>query len=162
MRTSTPRKIIELAAAIILSQSAGLIGSIFTVENVPTWYTTVEKPAYNPPAWVFAPVWITLYCLIGVAAFLVWQRRKESAAAPAALAVFTFQLVINTMWPMIFFGAHAIFLAFLDVLALLILTIIMMYLFAKTDKRAAIILIPYLLWAAFATVLNFNIWLLNR
>lgn len=162
MRKNTPRKLLELTAAILLSQSAGIIGSIFTVENVPTWYASLVKPAYNPPAWVFAPVWITLYFFIGIAAYLIWQRRKESATAPAALAVFTFQLVINTMWPVIFFGAHAMFIAFIDVFALLILTAVMIYLFAKTDKRAAIILIPYLLWTAFAAVLNFNIWLLNK
>lgn len=152
--------IISLILSIIIAQLAGLIGSFFTTPNISSWYTYLTKPDWNPPAWLFAPVWLSLYALMGVAAWLIWQKRS-SAGAHSALAVYALQLILNTLWSIIFFGGHNIGLALAEIILLLTAIIITIILFGRISRAAAWLLLPYVLWVTFASYLNYTLWQLN-
>lgn len=153
---------LKLIASIITCELAGIIGSFFTTPSVATWYQTLVRPALNPPAWVFGPVWITLYALMGVAAFLVWRAGLAHARVKIALAIFAVQLVLNTLWSIIFFGLHSPGGALIDIAALWIAIVLTIVAFAKISRPAAWLLVPYLAWVSFATYLNYAIWMLNK
>ncbi len=150
----------KLVIAIVVSELAGVIGSIFTVSAIPTWYATLVKPALNPPAWAFGPVWTTLYALMGVALWLVWKK-PPGATRKHAMVFFYAQLGLNALWPAIFFGQHFIGGAFREILALWICIVLTMIFFAKISRPAAWLLVPYILWVSFAAYLNYAIWMLN-
>lgn len=154
------KKYLTLIISIAIAQSAGLIGSIFTVNSVNTWYTAVNKPSFNPPSWIFGPVWITLYTLMGIAAFLIWQKRK-SKQAKIALGFYAIQLVLNSLWSILFFGQQNPGAAFIEIIFLLIFILLTTIFFYKENKLAGILFLPYLAWVGFASILNYNIWLLN-
>jgi benzodiazapine receptor len=157
------KSIARLIAACCVSLAAGLIGSFTTVgDGFNSWYATIEKPAFTPPNWVFGPVWTILYLLMGVAAFLVWQKRLQSRTVRIALGWFLLQLVLNALWTPIFFGLHQIGWAFAVIVLLWAAIAVAMYYFSRVSKTAAILLVPYLFWVSFATVLNGSIWWLNR
>ena len=146
----------KLILSIIICEIAGIIGSFFTASSIPTWYTTLNKPVFNPPSFVFAPVWIILYFLMGVTLYILWQKKAKKA-----IIVFAVQLILNSLWSILFFGLKNPFAAFLEIIILwaaIILTIFYSY---KTSKKAAYLLIPYLLWVTFASILNYSIWMLN-
>lgn len=154
-------KTLKLIIAVVVSELAGIIGTIFTVSAIPTWYATLAKPALNPPGWIFGPVWTMLYLLMGIAAFLVWNRGWDRKDVRGALAVFGLQLVLNAFWSIIFFGLHSPLWALIDI-ALMWLTIVWtMVLFYKVSKPAMWLLVPYILWVSFAVYLNYSIWILN-
>ncbi len=154
--------IIRLIVACAVSLSAGLIGSFVTPgAGVREWYATIEKPTFTPPGWVFGPVWTTLYLLTGVAAFLVWQKGLRSRAVRVALGWFVVQLVLNALWSPVFFGLHRIDLALVVVILLWAAIVVTIYRFFRVSRPAALLLVPYLLWVSFATVLNFSLWRLN-
>ncbi|WP_276300210.1 TspO/MBR family protein [Halorussus lipolyticus] len=149
-----------LVGAVLVCELAGIVPSILTANDVATWYPTLAKPAFTPPSWVFGPVWTTLYLLMGVALYLVW-RSDRGRIRQVALAVFGAQLVLNAAWTLVFFGSQAIF-GGLVVIAVLLATILAtMAAFARIDRRAAALLVPYLVWVGFATALNYEIWRLN-
>ncbi|MBD3388957.1 MAG: tryptophan-rich sensory protein [Candidatus Altiarchaeales archaeon] len=153
--------LLRILPFIAFCQLAGLIGSFFTAPNIPTWYASLEKPFFNPPNWVFAPVWTALYAMMGVSLFLVWRRRGESEHASKAMAVFMAQLFLNTLWSIVFFGSKSI-LGGLAVIVLLGAFIVWtIRLFNKVSKAAGKLLVPYLLWVVFATILNLSIFFLN-
>jgi len=146
----------ELVAAIVICELAGVIGSIFTFNSIPTWYAYLVKPSFSPPSWVFGPVWILLYALMGLAAYIVYESKKRDA-----LKIFGVQLCLNTAWSIVFFGFHSP-LGGLLVIILLWLSIAWTILeFLKVSRPAAYMLVPYLLWVSFASVLNYSIWMLN-
>lgn len=147
-----------LLFCIFISQMAGVIGSAFTASSVTTWYTTLQKPSFNPPNWVFGPVWITLYTLMGISLYLVWVRGKKSEWQ---VKVFFVQLVINALWSIIFFGLHDLALALVVIGFLWLLIAYLIKIFGEASKWAAYLLVPYLLWVSFASLLNFAIWRLN-
>lgn len=151
---------IALLASVVVCELAGIVPSLLTADQVATWYPTLAKPAFTPPSWLFGPVWTTLYLLMGVALYLVW-RSDRGRARRAALAVFGVQLVLNAAWTMVFFGAQAILGGLVVVLALLAAILATVAAFARVDRRAAALLVPYLLWVGFATALNYEIWRLN-
>ena len=153
-------KIITLLTSILIAQSAGIVGSLFTSGSVDGWYTTLMKPALNPPSWVFGPVWIFLYTLMCVAAYLVWMNR-DLPGAKLALVVYGVHLVLNALWSIIFFGFQNPALAFAEILILLGAILLTTILFWKVNTWAGILFLPYLAWASFATFLNYNIWRLN-
>ncbi len=158
-----PKKIYIISGAIVsvlIAQMAGVIGSFFTTPNIETWYVFLEKPAFAPPNWLFAPAWITLYTLMGIAAFLIWRRRGE-AGAKKALYFYGAQLLLNALWPIAFFGLQNPLLGFLVIIVLWLLILITMIKFWKIEKIAGILFLPYILWVAFAAALNFAILLLN-
>ncbi len=155
------KKFIRPIIFILISQSAGVIGSLFTSSAIETWYSTITKPTFNPPSWIFGPVWVSLYTLMGFASYLIWQRRRKQPLANTALVIFFVHLLFNALWSIIFFGLHNPIWAFYEILVLWSMIVVLIYLFYKIDKRAAYLLVPYLLWVSFASFLNFSIWQLN-
>ncbi len=156
----------KLVIAIVVSELAGIIGSFFTVSAIPNWYSTLIKPALNPPAWVFGPTWTTLYALMGIAAWLVWKRWDQGDPSTrlrvkTALTIFGLQLFLNAIWSIIFFGLHSPGWALVDIVLLWLAIVWTMVVFYKISKPAAYLLIPYLLWVSFAGYLNYSIWMLN-
>jgi benzodiazapine receptor len=147
---------------IVLCEAAGGAGALAMAKapSEDAWYQSLVKPAWNPPAWMFAPVWTTLYALMGVAAYLVW-RRWPSAGARRALALFGVQLAANVAWSWIFFRWHLLGLAALEIGALWILILAWLVASARVSRAAAWLIVPYLLWVSFAAVLTFWIWRAN-
>jgi len=157
-----PRDIWKLVVSIIACQCAGIIGSIFTRGAIPTWYATLEKPAFNPPNWLFAPVWTLLYIMMGIAAFLVWRKGWENRQVRIALIVFLVQLVLNALWSVVFFGLESPLYGLIVIAALWVAILFTVLKFYRISSAASVLLWPYMLWVTFAAVLNVSIWLLNR
>ena len=153
---------LKLVVSILVCQVAGVIGGLFTASSVNTWYATLNKPSFNPPNWLFSPVWITLYFLMGVALFLVWRQGLRTEGVKAAILVFGAQLVLNTLWSVLFFGLQRPLLAFVEIVILWVLILVTLFKFKRFSKLAGILLVPYLLWVSFAAILNFFLWHLNR
>jgi len=161
MEKSKLTEIARLVASIVICQGAGLIGSVFTTPAIPTWYAALRKPFFRPPNWLFAPVWITLFTLMGVSAFLVWRRGLDDQQVKIALTIFVIQLILNTSWSVIFFGLRSP-LGGLIVISVLWIAILLTILnFSKISMAAGLLLVPYILWVSFAAVLNLFIWRLN-
>lgn len=155
------RKTLWLLLFIGTAHLAGILGTYFTLDAIPTWYTTLVKPDFSPPNWLFGPVWITLYTLMGIAAFFVWDKRHAKTAGYRALYWYWFQLALNALWTPIFFGTHNIGLA-LFVIALLCISILATVReFWRVSPWLGIMLIPYLAWVSFASILNYSLWMLN-
>lgn len=151
--------ILKLAAALILCFLAAYIGQIFTTPSIPTWYAGLQKPIFNPPNWVFAPVWTLLYILMAVSAFLVWREEKKEIKP--ALIIFVIQLILNSLWSLAFFGLHSPLLGLLVIVLLWAAIVVTIVKFLRVSTLAGWLLLPYLLWVSFASVLNFAIWILN-
>jgi len=149
-----------LAFWIGICLAAGGIGSFFTFDAVRTWYPTLQKPEWNPPAWVFGPVWSTLYVLMGIAAWRVSGQKGRAEVRPA-LRLFGLQLLLNAAWSGLFFGLRAPGWAFLELLLLWAGILATLLQFRRLDRLAAWLLAPYLAWVTFAGFLNFTIWRLN-
>jgi len=146
---------------LAITLSVGALGAFATAKSVKTWYPTLNKPAFNPPDWLFAPVWTSLYILIGIAAYLVWIRRDKIVHFPRTVAIYSIQLILNLAWSFIFFYLREIGFALAEILVLLIIIIINALVFYKINKWAGLIFIPYILWVSFAALLTFNIFILN-
>ncbi|HEY4503735.1 MAG TPA: TspO/MBR family protein [Candidatus Paceibacterota bacterium] len=155
------KNIIRLIITITISELAGIIGSIFTFSAIPTWYATLAKPTLNPPSWIFGPVWTTLYALMGISAFLVWKKGWDHKDVRKALGVFLFQLVLNAVWSIIFFGLHSPLWALVNIIFMWLAIVWTMVIFYKISKPAMWLLLPYILWVSFASYLNYSIWILN-
>jgi len=166
-----------LVFSIALSHLAGLIGSVGTATTIDTWYAVLAKPQFSPPNWIFGPVWLTLYTLMGIALYLVWIQiqkptgilawfkykltRKKREKILSAIIFFMIHLAVNALWSLVFFGAKDLGAAFVVIVLLWAMIIVLIKEFFAIDKRAAFLLIPYLVWASFAAVLNYSIWMLN-
>lgn len=153
--------IITWGLSILLALAAGGIGSIFTMSEIPGWYATLVKPAISPPNWIFGPVWTTLYVLMGTAAWLVWQKGWDTPGVKLALSLYMLQLILNALWSFLFFGMHALGLAFLELVLLWLSIAGTMVLFYALSPLAAVLLIPYLAWVSFAGYLNYLLYTLN-
>jgi benzodiazapine receptor len=140
----------------------GILGSYFTVSAIPNWYVGLVKPVFNPPNWLFGPVWSFLYALMGISAYLVWEKRKDNKNFRKATQLFLAQLFLNGIWSPVFFGLRNLLLALFVIIALLILIILTILQFYRIEEKAAYLLTPYLLWVSFASVLNFSVWILNK
>jgi translocator protein len=154
-------KVSKLFIAVSVSELAGIVGSIFTVSSTSIWFDGIVKPALNPPSWVFGPVWTVLYALMGISAFLVWNKGWERKEVRVALGVFGIQLFLNVIWSIIFFGLQSPGWAFIDIVLLWLAIVWTMFVFYEISRLATYLLIPYLLWVSFATYLNYFIWILN-
>ena len=154
------KEILKIGLAIIICQLAGLIGSIFTFSSITSWYSFLNKPFFNPPSWVFGPVWITLYAIMGISLYLIWNANK-SQEKEKAICLFWLQLFLNALWSILFFGMQNTWFAFLEILILWTTIVLTINAFLKVSKNAGYLLIPYLLWVSFATILNLAIALLN-
>jgi len=150
-----------LVGFILLSQAAGIIGSLFTTAAIDGWYTTLVRPELAPPNWVFGPVWTTLYVLMGIAAFLVWRHGAGRQAVRIALGIFSFQLILNTLWSIVFFRFESLGGALITIAFLWLAIVATMVSFSKVSKTAVWLLVPYLLWVSFAAYLNLSFWQLN-
>lgn len=157
-----PKNILKFVFSIAICQSAGLIGAVFTVSSIKNWYNFLNQPPFRPPNWVFGPVWIILYTLMGISLYLIWIKGTKKKEVRYALKLFAVHLVVNATWSIVFFGMRNIPLSLVNIIALWVLIIMVMSKFYKIDKRASLILIPYLTWVSFATILNFSIFLLNK
>jgi tryptophan-rich sensory protein len=153
--------IFKLVVSIVVSEFAGIVGSVFTTPSIPTWYAGIVKPAFNPPAWVFGPVWTTLFVLMGIAAFLIWKKGLDRRDVKIALGIFLGQLVLNTLWSIIFFGLRSPGGALVEIAFLWLSILVTIIVFAKISRLAAWLLVPYILWVSFASYLNYSIWILN-
>lgn len=158
----TTKNILGLFVAVGICELAGIVGSVFTIAAIPSWYATIAKPLLNPPAWVFGPVWTILYLLMGIAAWLVWKKHKEEAQGTnRALGIFGVQLLLNTLWSVLFFGLQSPALAFIDIVLLWLAIVWTMIAFSRISPLATYLLAPYLAWVTFASYLNYVIWILN-
>jgi benzodiazapine receptor len=157
-----PKRYLPLAICLAIPILAGAMGSLFTTAAIPTWYAALVKPAWNPPASIFGPVWTSLYTLMGLTSYLVWQKGIERKEVQLALGAYGVQLVLNVLWSFLFFGQHNPFLAFIDIVALWLAILVTVILFARASRLAAVLFLPYLLWVSFAGYLNYAIWTLNK
>lgn len=151
---------IKLILSIGICQLVGLAGSLFTGMSVSTWYIALQKPSFTPPDYVFAPVWILLYLLMGIAAFLVWKE-IESKKVKGALLFFSIHLAVNLLWTVIFFGLRSIYGGFIVITILWTMILVLMIIFRKISTLSSILLFPYFLWVTFASILNAGIMILN-
>jgi benzodiazapine receptor len=145
----------RLLLSIVVCLSAGFIGSVFTFPSIPTWYASLVKPSFSPPNWIFGPVWTTLYILMGIAMYLVWQKK-------GSLKLFLVHLGFNAGWSIVFFGLRSILGGMAVIITLWGLIVYLTRAFYRIDKRAAYLLTPYLIWVSFASVLNFSLLILNH
>ena len=156
------KKYLKLAVSLTICLSAGAIGSVFTSSSVDSWYRTLNKPPFNPPSWLFAPVWTALYIMMGISLFLAWSSRStQRNKKNIALSFFAVQILLNIMWSALFFGLQNPFLAFVEIILLWIAIIITIALFRKISALAGYLLVPYFLWVTFAAILNYSIFILN-
>ena len=151
----------KLLISILGCELVGVLATPFTLDSISNWYRYLHKPSFSPPNWIFGPVWTLLYLLMGVSLFLIWKR-KQNKETKEAIKWFLVQLAFNFLWSLIFFGGHQIVLALFDIVILLVAIYVTKEKFLKLDKTAGYLLLPYLLWVAFATALNLSILLLNR
>ena len=147
--------------SIALCELAGVIGSIFTFPALTEWYAALQKPAFAPPGSIIGPIWIALYFLMGVSLYLVLLKKREDKIVKRRLSVFAAQLALNALWSFVFFGLRSPGYALIEILFLWLSIFLTIYMFYKTDRRAAYLLVPYLLWVSFAAVLNYQIWQMN-
>ena len=153
--------ILKLIISLIICQLAGFVGSLFTTPSIPTWYASLEKPSFNPPNWVFSPVWISLFVLMGISLFLVWQKTLHYPGVSSALFWFGIQLFLNMLWSVLFFGLKSPFFAFVGIIFLWVAIFLTLIKSFKVSRLAGVLLVPYICWVSFAAVLNFSIWNLN-
>jgi len=151
---------IALAISLIIPQLAGGVGSLATAPNIGSWYEAIVKPSFNPPNFIFGPVWITLFALMGIALYLVWKHGTGEGRR-IALTFFGIQLGLNVAWSFLFFAAHSPGLAFAEIIALWLAILATAVSFWRVRRTAAWLLAPYLAWVSFAALLNFSIWQLN-
>ena len=153
---------IKLVISIATPLAVGGLSGFATARGVADWYPTLTKPSFNPPAWVFGPVWTLLYIMMGVAAFLVWRKGLEVDGVKIAVTVFVIQLALNGLWSILFFGMQAPGLALAEIIVLWIAIGATVVLFWRVVPAAGALLLPYWGWVSFATVLNASLWWLNR
>jgi benzodiazapine receptor len=151
---------LALAGFVALAFAASAVGGLVTETGPGSWYAGLRKPSFNPPGWVFGPVWTVLYVLIGVSAWLVWRRRGV-AGARGPLLIWLVQLVLNSVWTLLFFGARRPDLAFVEIVAMWAAIVATILAFRRVRPLAGWLLVPYLAWVTFAAVLNFALWRLN-
>lgn len=156
----TGRDLLALALFVGICLAVGGVGGAVTSTSVTDWYPTLNKPSFNPPNWVFGPVWTTLYVMMGVAAWRVW-RAADRDTVRGPLAVFALQLAVNLGWSAAFFGLRNLGLAVAVIIVLDLLVLATALMFRRVDRLAEWLLVPYLAWISFATVLNVAVWRLN-
>lgn len=155
---NTLKLIIAIAIPLIVGGTSGF----FTATGVESWYQTIARPTWNPPGWIFGPVWTTLYVMMGISLFLVWKEDASVELKKIGIALFAVQLVLNFFWSFIFFDQHQIGWALVEIAAMWVFILLTIFAFAQVNKAAAWLLVPYISWVSFATILNYTIWQLNK
>lgn len=159
MRTPSPP--LKYIICIVGTLAVGSLSGLATASSIDTWYTTLQKPSFNPPNWIFGPVWTLLYVLMGIAAAMVWNSRHDQTEVRRALLIYLIQLGLNATWSLVFFGLRSPIGALINITLLLAAIVLCIGAFKKLDRRAGMLLYPYLAWVCFATVLNAAIAVLN-
>ena len=157
----TKESLFLLVVSIAIPLLAGFIGSIATSGSVSSWYQTINKPSFNPPDWVFGPVWTTLFILMGISLYIVWSKGLKKKGVKKALSVFGVQLALNILWSFLFFGLKSPLYGLIEIIILWAAILYTIILFYRVSRTAAYLLIPYILWVSFAFVLNLAIFILN-
>jgi len=156
-------KVLRILLVVMTCVVIGYLSGMVTRESITTWYPTLVKPVFNPPNWIFAPVWTALYIMMGVAGGLVWnQIEAQPELVKKGFLFFIIQLGLNALWSYLFFGLHNPFLALIEVILLLLMIFETYVIFKKVDRIAGLLMVPYLAWVTFATILNASIWWLNK
>jgi len=155
------KDIFKLIVSLIVCQLAGFVGSLFITPSFPAWYASIAKPSLTPPNWVFSPVWISLFVLMGISLFLVWQKTLHYPGVKTAMLWFGVHLALNMFWPILFFGLKSPFFAFIEIVLLLAAIFLTIIKLLKVSRLAGVLLIPYFFWVCFAAALNYAIWNLN-
>jgi tryptophan-rich sensory protein len=150
-------KLVKLVGLILTCQLAGIIGSIFTASAIETWYSQLVRPSFAPPNWLFGPVWVSLYTLMGISLYLIWNQAERGL-----LIFFFVHLLLNSLWSILFFGLQNPLISFIEIVVLWLMIIVIVVRFYRLKPAAGLLQIPYLLWVGFAMVLNFSFWWLNR
>ena len=150
----------KLVPSLALPLAVGGVAGLFTQPEITGWYKTIQKPSWQPPNWLFGPVWTTLYLMMGFALYLV--RKTNASQKRRAITLWFIQLVLNFLWSFIFFNQHQIGWALVDIAALWLFILLTIFAFARINKVAAWLLVPYIAWVSFAGILNFTIYQLNR
>jgi benzodiazapine receptor len=151
----------KLLVSLLIPQLVGISAGLVTAQGTRDWYPLLAKPAFTPPSWLFAPVWTALYLMMGIACYLVWKRGTAQPGVRVALVAFGTQLALNWLWSILFFGLRSPLAGLIDIVLLFVLIALTVRLFRAVSRPAALLLLPYLMWVGFATVLNFEIWRLN-
>jgi len=149
----------KLAISMVICLLAGAIGSIFTMPAIAGWYSTLSKPAWTPPNWAFGPVWTTLYILMGISLYLIWNTRVRGVKT--AMGIFAAQLVLNVLWSFLFFGLQSPLLGMIGIVALWIAILATIIVFYRISRPAAYLLLPYIVWVTIASALNYSVLVLN-
>ena len=151
----------KLLISLLIPQLIAGAAATFTSAEIGGWYRTIQKPDWNPPNWLFAPVWTALYIMMGIALYLVWSSNKREALKRRAIVLWSIQLVLNFLWSFLFFNQHLLLGGLIDIILLWIFILFTIFSFAKINKAAAWLLVPYISWVTFAGLLNFEIWKIN-
>lgn len=152
----------RLVCAVSACLLTGVLGSLFTMDSIKTWYADLARPSFSPPDWAFGVVWPILYVMMGLSAFLIWNRGADKRHVKVALGLFVLQLILNGLWSPLFFGLHMIALSVVEIVLLWVAILLTVRAFWPISKAAALLLVPYILWVSFAIVLNGSLWYLNR
>jgi len=160
----------KVILCVLGCEAAGIIGSIFTAPNIPSWYASLQKPFFSPPNWLFAPAWTLLFLLMGVAFYLILESKakgptkngaKKINSKSKAKGFFLAQLFLNILWSALFFGLRNPLAGFVEIIFLWVFIAITIFEFSKVSKKAAYLMVPYIAWVSFAAMLNYSIWILN-
>ena len=155
---SNPVKLVlSLAITVIL----GLSGGFFSVSEIPGWYAQLQRPSWNPPNWIFPPVWTLLFVMMGISLFLVWKNNVPVGVKKMAIIFFSIQLLLNILWSYVFFKQHAMGWALVEIIILWIAILLTIFAFGKISSLAAWLLVPYISWVSFAAILNYTFWKIN-
>jgi benzodiazapine receptor len=155
------QKILKFILSVLICELAGFVGSFFTAPAINTWYALLKKPAFNPPNWLFAPVWTTLFLLIGISLYLIWVKFEKDEKIKEAILAFALQFILNILWSVAFFGLQFPLYGFIIIVLLWFAISFTILKFYPISKTAAYLFLPYLFWVSFATILNFSIVILN-
>jgi benzodiazapine receptor len=161
MERNTYMLIAKGIGAVAICEGAGVLGSLFTTPRIGTWYQTLTLPSFAPPSWVFGPVWITLYFLMGLSLFLVLRQGHSGVPIQGAILIFAVQLFLNVLWSFLFFGLESPLLGLVEIIILWAFILLTIWQFYRISRPAAYLLIPYIVWVTIAAALNYAIWSLN-
>jgi tryptophan-rich sensory protein len=156
-------QVFKFIVALAVCFSASGLGALFMAgDSLNTWYAQLQKPSFTPPDWVFGPAWTILYLLMAISVFLIWNKGLDYPKVKQSIGLFLIQLALNAIWTPLFFGFHLILPAFIEIIILWFAILVTILAFKRISLRASILLIPYLIWVGYATILNGSMWYLNR
>ena len=155
------KKIFRILVVVVTCLVVGYFSGMVTRLAITTWYPTLVKPSFNPPNWIFAPVWTTLYILMGIALYIVWKSTATASIKQTAILLFVVQLTLNFFWSILFFKFQLTGWAFVEIIAMWVAILFTILWFGKISSTAAWLLVPYICWVSFASLLNYSIYKLN-